>query len=80
MVIKNKIYHERRKGMDTQKNIEKLLKVEDVAGILAVKPITIYSWSEAGKLRSLKVGRRLLRFREADVRDFIENAGNKIDK
>ena len=66
--------------MDTQKNIEKLLKVEDVAGILAVKPITIYSWSEAGKLRSLKVGRRLLRFREADVRDFIENAGNKIDK
>jgi excisionase family DNA binding protein len=66
--------------MDTQKNTEKLLRVDDVAGILSVRPITVYSWAETGKLKSLKIGRRLLRFREADVRDFIENAGNKANK
>ena len=76
MVIKNKIYHERRKGMDTQK-LERLLRVEQVAEILLVKPITVYSWAEGGKLKALKIG-RLLRFKESDIYDFIVNAGKKL--
>ncbi len=59
--------------MSEQKDLSRLLKVEDVSIILSLKPITIYSWAEQGKLKSVKLG-RLLRFRESDIYDFIKNA------
>ncbi len=59
--------------MSERDNLNKLLKVEDVARMLSIRPITVYSWAEQGKLRSLKIS-RLLRFRESDIHDFIKSA------
>lgn len=59
--------------MNKEKNTEKLLRVEDVAAILSIKPITVYLWSWQGKIKSIKIG-RLVRFREADIQRFIESA------
>ncbi len=57
-------------------HMEKLLSVQDVANLLNIKPMTIYLWAEQGRLKSVKFG-RLLRFKEADIKDFIKNAESK---
>ncbi len=49
--------------------IPSLLKAEEVAQILKVKPQTIYIWAREGKIPSIRLG-RLTRFRESDVRNF----------
>ncbi len=63
--------------MSDKNYVERLLRVEDVAAMLSIKPITVYAWAEQGKLKSLKLG-RLLRFKEADIREFIKNAEWRI--
>jgi len=41
---------------------EALLTVEDAAGLLGVKPSTVYAWVRAGALPCFKLGPRAIRF------------------
>ena len=50
---------------------EPLLRPEAVAALLACSPKTVYAWAAGGQLPSVRLG-RLVRFKPADVRRFIE--------
>ena len=50
---------------------EPLLRPEAVAQLLACSPKTVYAWAASGLLPSVRLG-RLVRFRPADIRRFIE--------
>jgi excisionase family DNA binding protein len=60
--------YEAKLGSDSA---EPLLKPEAVARLLACSPKTVYVWAASGLLPSVRLG-RLVRFRLADVRRFIE--------
>ena len=49
------------------------LNVEDVAGILGVRPEAVRIWAREGKLQAMRWGRRL-RFRPEAVRAFQDAA------
>jgi len=53
-------------------NEERLLKVEDVAQMLSIKPVTVYQWYEQGRLKGFKLGSRLVRFRKTEVDSFLQ--------
>ena len=53
-------------------NEERLLKVEDVAQMLNIKPVTVYQWYEHGRLKGFKLGRKLVRFRKTEVDSFLQ--------
>ena len=62
----------------TQKTEEPYLMVGEVAGILRVRPMTVYRKVKQGKLKAYRMGRSL-RFRRKDVDDFFEkNAVNPM--
>ena len=50
---------------------EKLLTVKDAAKVLLVKPTTVREWLKAGKLKGVKVGNRLWRVRESELKAFL---------
>lgn len=50
---------------------EPLLRPEAVARLLACSPKTVYAWAAMGSLPSVRLG-RLVRFRPADVRRFVQ--------
>ncbi|MDI6854529.1 MAG: helix-turn-helix domain-containing protein [Deltaproteobacteria bacterium] len=52
--------------------LEKLYTPEEAAAVLRVKPRTIMEWLRQGKLKGVKLGGKLWRIREADLRAFIE--------
>jgi len=52
--------------------MEKLLSPEEVEEMLSVKRSTIYKWTFEGSIPHLKLG-RLLRFREADLREWLKD-------
>jgi excisionase family DNA binding protein len=56
---------------DTDTNTTPLLDVHEAARFLGVKVRTMYEWSAAGVVPSLKVG-RLLRFRRSDLEAWLD--------
>jgi excisionase family DNA binding protein len=48
-----------------------LLTARDVADRLQVSAMTVYTWARLGELPCVRI-RRIIRFKEADVRVFIE--------
>jgi excisionase family DNA binding protein len=59
--------------------MERLLKPEDVKDRLGLTSVhTIYRWAESGKLPVIRLSSRVLRFREADVAQFIEEHARAI--
>lgn len=50
---------------------ELLLRPPEVARLLACSTKTVYAWAASGFLPSVRLG-RLVRFRAADVRRFVE--------
>lgn len=48
-----------------------MLTVKEVAKILKVHPITIYRWTERGKLKAVRIGRSI-RIREKDLHNLIK--------
>ena len=61
-----------RAGSDPELHgAECLLPPEAVARLLACSPKSVYAWAARGLLPSVRLG-RLVRFRPADVRRFIE--------
>jgi excisionase family DNA binding protein len=53
--------------------MEPLFTAADVSQHLGVATSTVYAWFEEGRLKGLKLG-RLVRFRETDVKDFLDAA------
>lgn len=51
--------------------VEPLLRPDAVARLLACSPKTVYAWAASGSIPCVRLG-RLVRFRLADVRRFIE--------
>ena len=51
--------------------MDKLLTPQEIADCLGVRPSTIYQWTYQGFIPHVKVG-RLVRFREADVTQWLE--------
>lgn len=50
---------------------KELLRADEVAEIFRVKPKTIYSWHDIGKLPGVKMGNKCLRFRRAVIIEII---------
>lgn len=48
-----------------------LFTKEELADIAKVETRTVYAWVHSGRLRALKPGGRLLRFRADDVETFL---------
>lgn len=57
---------------------DQLLTPQDVAKLLRVHLQTVYRWAADGRLPSVKVGGKAVRFRLADVRQVVQ-AGNGPD-
>ena len=55
---------------------EKMLTVEEVAGILQLNPQTVRYYARNKKIKSCKMG-RTMRFKATDIDDFIERATTK---
>lgn len=53
-------------------DMEELLTVKDVAGMLKVRPSTLYAWVSEAKIPSLKV-HGLIRFRREEVQGWLES-------
>ncbi len=51
---------------------EPLWTVEDVANYLRLKPETVRIMARRGDLPSIKVGRRLWRFKTSEVKDWLK--------
>jgi len=50
---------------------DKLLKAAEVAEILRVPLLTIYAWVNRGVLPVIKISCRCIRFRDSDIRNFL---------
>jgi excisionase family DNA binding protein len=57
---------------EIKKTEDRLLKVEDVAQMLSIKPVTVYQWYKQGRLKGFKLGRKLVRFRKTEVDSFLQ--------
>ena len=51
--------------------MEKLLNIDELAEILGVTKATIYSWTSHNKIPHIKLSKRLLKFREKEIMDWI---------
>lgn len=49
-----------------------LLKAEEIAAMLGLKVQTVYTMARRGELEKVKLSRRCVRFRAADVERFIK--------
>jgi excisionase family DNA binding protein len=54
-----------------------LLSVSEVAIILGVTEDTIRKWARAGKITSVRLSKVDVRFRQADIDEFIESRLNR---
>jgi len=51
--------------------VPKLYDIRDVAKILGVKPTTIYTWVDQGKIPHIRIG-RLIRFTPEQIDGFLQ--------
>ncbi|MEW6003208.1 MAG: helix-turn-helix domain-containing protein [Nitrospirota bacterium] len=52
--------------------MERLLDIEELSKMLGVKRATIYAWIYQHKIPHIKLSKRLVRFRESEILDWIE--------
>jgi len=57
--------------------MEKLLTVNEICGILKVTRRTVIRWIQSDQLMALKVGRRLWRIRERDLKNFLKKSSSR---
>lgn len=60
----------------TLMNTETMLTIRDVAGRLGVHVNTVRNYISRGDLRSQKIGPKLVRVDEADLKSFIQGAND----
>ena len=51
--------------------MEKLLSIDDVSKMLGVKKATIYAWTSQGKIPHIKLSKRLLKFSEKEITEWL---------
>ncbi len=59
--------------------MEKLLNIDELAEILGVTKATIYSWTSQNKIPHVKLTKRLLKFREQEIMDWISQKSVSAD-
>ena len=57
----------------------RLMKPEEVAAILGIETKTLYNWVYLGRIPHVKLGRNLLRFDEAVIREWMKKFVVPID-
>jgi excisionase family DNA binding protein len=58
-------------------SLDRMLTVNDVAGLLHVHPATIRRWEKRGNLKAHRLGPKgTMRFKKEEVLEFIERTGN----
>ena len=58
--------------------MEKLLSIDELSAILGVTKATIYSWTSQNKIPHIKLSKRLLKFREKEIMDWIADKSVKF--
>lgn len=56
--------------------LDELLTIEDITAILKVSPKTIYNWTYRDLIPCLKLGRGLLRFRQSEILNWLNQKGS----
>ena len=59
--------------------LEKLMNIDEVAEYLGVTKTTIYSWTAQKKIPHIKLTRKLLKFREKDIMDWLAQKSVSAD-
>jgi excisionase family DNA binding protein len=59
--------------------MEKLMNIDDICEFLGVTKATIYSWTSQNKIPHIKLSKRLLKFREKDIIDWISKRSVNAD-
>jgi excisionase family DNA binding protein len=54
-----------------QRRTDRLLRVDEAADLLGVKPATLYQWAYQRRIPVVKLMGRALRFRESDLQKLI---------
>ncbi len=52
--------------------MEKLLSIDDLSEILGVKKATIYSWTSQDKIPYIKLNKRLIKFKESEILEWLQ--------
>lgn len=60
-------------GCQPESVVSTIYTIEETAELLKIKPRTVRSWIDQGKLKSFKLG-DLVRVHEDDLQAFIDNA------
>lgn len=55
--------------------VEKLLSAKELSERLEINLFTCYSWARSGIIPSVKLGPKLIRFKESDIEKFISAKG-----
>jgi excisionase family DNA binding protein len=58
--------------------MEALMKAEEVAELLALPTRTVYRLAWQGRLPSVKVGERCVRFDPVDIREYIDGRRRSV--
>lgn len=59
--------------------MDKLLSIDELTKILGVTKATIYSWTSQNKIPHIKLSKRLLKFREKDIIEWISKRSVTAD-
>jgi excisionase family DNA binding protein len=57
--------------------MERLLDIDDLSDKLRVKKSTIYSWTSRKRIPHIKLGRRILKFRESEIDSRLEKSSSR---
>lgn len=58
---------------------DRLLSTDDVSGRLGVQPETVRLWARRGRLPSVHLGARRLRFRESDIDLIVQHGLDAVE-
>lgn len=59
--------------------MERLLDIRELSEMLGVTKSTIYSWTSRNKIPHVKLSKRLLKFREREIKDWIAEKSVIVD-
>lgn len=65
--------HKRQKSENNSEENSQLLTTNEIAEILRVHQRTVQRWISSNRLKAIKVGPKILRVRQQDLNEFLEN-------
>lgn len=64
-------------SVDTVESVEPLMTAEEAAAVLRVSPDWVYRAARADDLPCVRMGPRIVRFRRADIEEFVRKGGSQ---